>query len=531
MYKFFKKRFANFFIIPFIILVLTAAVLLVSCSKATHSNEKIAFIVPDVGKVNEDFIVHVEPLEPGVSKIILTFESTDTNLTTELKSYPYKYSWKPQKPGVYNIKIQALSLLDGSRVSKEKRVTIYDVAPPVIEDVKIIPARPYQGDEVLLQIKVGSRNPIIKLITKGVVLGSSSTNSFFVEPGYNYIRLGRLNSDGDVEMFLRTEAYDTQDATTLNLSINSIDRIGPEITVFADTFYSPDSNITVRVTLRDNVRLKRYKVTFDGQTVLEKNIAGTQYSEEIFIGSKETGTHAINVLAEDAEGNMSTFAKRIYVGGTALRFKVELSPSELVAGRTAVIAMIPQERDVVYKKVVYLVDGRKIVEYPNESVNYAQLFTLWEIEEGEHYITIYAESQDGRAGIAETTISVRDYNGPRFVSLYATYANGEKRKIELKLGQVNYIIPGMVNFELTVEDPGGISLTTKPKLLIRENLFDFYFREIDMEVYEVSGDLRRVTFNAQTMMPVGYYYITLANVADKSGNLMRNIGSFLVFVE
>jgi len=221
---------------------------------------------------------------------------------------------------------------------------------------------------------------------------------------------------------------------------------------------------------------------------------------------------------------MSTFAKRIYVGGTALRFQVELSPAELIAGRTAVIAVIPQEKDVIYKRVVYLVDGKNVAEYPNATSSAVQLFTLWEIEEGDHYVTVYAESTDGRAGIAETVISVRDFNGPRFVSLKA---NG----VELSKSEANYVFPGLTVFELTVYDPGGINTSNKPRLLIREDEMSEFYRDLTMDVSDVSSDGRTVTFSVQTNLSLGYYYVSLMNVKDKSGNLMPDVGKFLLYVQ
>jgi len=221
---------------------------------------------------------------------------------------------------------------------------------------------------------------------------------------------------------------------------------------------------------------------------------------------------------------MSTFAKRIYVGGTALRFQVELSPAELITGRTAVIAMIPQEKDVTFKKVVYLVDGRNVAEYPNATTTAVQLFTLWDIEEGDHYITVYAESNDGRAGIAETVISVKDYNGPRFISLKA---NGE----ELSKSEANYVFPGLTVFELTVFDPGGINTSSKPILLIKEDNLDGFYRDLFMNVSDISSDGRTATFSVQTDLAMGYYYVTIMNVKDKSGNTMPDVGSFLLYVQ
>ncbi|MFN6992476.1 MAG: hypothetical protein ACK4MM_07140, partial [Fervidobacterium sp.] len=321
MFKFLRNYLPTFFLVTFLFLT---TFLLVSCSSlgnsSNASNEKIRLVAPDIGKINEPVNIYIEPLEPGISKLILTINSTDTKISEYIKNYPYRYTWYPKRPGIYNLFSQAFSLVDGRTFSKEKRIVIYDINPPTIEEVRIIPERPYEGDEVLLQVKIGNENPIVELSTQGVILGSSTENIFNIKSGYNYLRLGKLNSIGNVELFLKAMAYDTQDATTLKLTINPTDRISPEIVVFADTFYAPDQNITIRVTLRDNIELARYKLTFDDQVIVDKSINGRQYTEEVFIGPKQTGTHSINVVAYDKEGNMQTFAKRVYVGGTALRF-------------------------------------------------------------------------------------------------------------------------------------------------------------------------------------------------------------------
>ncbi|MEN3042031.1 MAG: hypothetical protein ABDH59_01810 [Fervidobacterium sp.] len=509
------------------VLAVISIVAFQSCMKSAELNQPLKALdikVSQVGKVGEIIDMMIETLEPGIPKIFLSIESSDTKITELLKSYPYKFSWKPEKPGIYKVEAKGFSVVDGKTYVDQKQVIVYDSSPPYIEKISVIPNKLYEGDEVLLQLKIGSNNPKIDLTANGLLVDSPSTTNTQVSPGYNFIRLGRVQKNGLIQLFVRTKAYDTQDSTTLILQVNRIDRVPPEITVSADTFYSPESNITLRVTLKDNVELYKFRITFDGEAVVERNISGTIYTEEISIGKKDTGTHAINVVAYDKEGNMYTFAKRIYVGGAALRFKIELSPSELTTGRTAVIAMIPEEKDVKYSKITYLVDGKRIAEYPNENVKNPQLFTLWEVEEGEHYITIYAESEDGRAGIAESTISVRDYNGPKFVSLYAN-------SVELKLGQDNFVSPGLITFKLTVEDPGGISLTTKPRLLIKEDESEGFYRDLVMDVFEVSSDLRRVTFAVSTYVAVGYYYLSIMNVADRSGNLMRDIGKFLIYAQ
>ncbi|MEM4208338.1 MAG: hypothetical protein QW153_02015, partial [Candidatus Bilamarchaeaceae archaeon] len=193
------------------------------------------------------------------------------------------------------------------------------------------------------------------------------------------------------------------------------------------------------------------------------SISGRLFNKSINLGRQEIGAHSLNIEAYDKEGNLSVFPKIIYVGGTALSFNVELSPSQPTAGASAVIAMVPDEKDVVYSKIVFLVDGKTIAtNVAPSSDKSASGFTIWTVEEGKHFITIYAESTDSRAGIGETTIFVRDYNGPKFVSLKAN-------DIELSKTDFNQVFPGPVIFRLTVHDPGGINLSVKPRLLIKED--------------------------------------------------------------
>ena len=504
-----------------IVLLLCFAMFLIqSCSSpTTTTSKKIDLRLSTISKVGDSLSIAVEPTEPGISKIELSISSSDTSINTLLRSYPYHYNWIPDKPGEYTVETIGTSIVDGKQYKESSHVTVFDQLPPNIEDIKLIPERPYVGDEVLLQLKVGSKNPKVDLAVSGA-LSQDST----IKPGYTYLRLGNIEKEGSVELFINTKTYYTSDATKLSFTVLPMDSEGPEIVVYADTFYSEQSNISVRVTLRDNVALAHYYLTFDGTPVVNKDINGTTYSEEVLIGPRDLGTHAINIIAYDREGNMSTFAKRIYVGGTALRFQVELSPAELIAGRTAVIAVIPQEKDVIYKRVVYLVDGKNVAEYPNATSSAVQLFTLWEIEEGDHYVTVYAESSDGRAGIAETIASAKDYNGPRFISFKA---NG----MELSKSEANYVFPGLTIFELTVFDPGGINTSSKPRLLIREDEMSEFYRDLTMDVSDVSSDGRTVTFSVQTNLSLGYYYVSLMNVKDKSGNLMPDVGKFLLYVQ
>ena len=516
----FSAHIKGHWIVLIAIILCLSAIIIQSCSSPTvTSSKKVDLRLNTITRIGEPISIVVEPTEPGISKIELSISSSDTSVSRLLRSYPYRYDWIPDKPGEYDVETIGTSIIDGKQYKESSHVTVFDQLPPNIEDIKLIPEKPYVGDEVLLQLKIGSKNPKVDLAVSGA-LSQEST----IKPGYAYLRLGSITNEGNVELFINTKTYYTSDATKLSFTVLPTDSEGPEIVVYADTFYSEQSNISVRVALRDNVALSNYSLTFDGDLISSKAINGTSYTEEVMIAPKDLGTHAINIVAYDREGNMSTFAKRIYVGGTALRFQVELSPAELITGRTAVIAMIPQEKDVTFKKVVYLVDGRNVAEYPNATTTAVQLFTLWDIEEGDHYITVYAESNDGRAGIAETVISVKDYNGPRFISLKA---NGE----ELSKSEANYVFPGLTVFELTVFDPGGINTSSKPILLIKEDNLDGFYRDLFMNVSDISSDGRTATFSVQTDLAMGYYYVTIMNVKDKSGNTMPDVGSFLLYVQ
>jgi hypothetical protein len=226
----------------------------------------------------------------------------------------------------------------------------------------------------------------------------------------------------------------------------------------------------------------------------------------------------------DKEGNPAYYSKRIYVGSAALSFDVEVSPANLTAGGTAVIALVSQETNVKYTKIVFFVDGKAIDTSIASEGKEAKRFTLWDVEEGSHIITIYAESDDNRGGIAETIASVPDYNGPKFISLTAN----DK---ELKKDTPGYVFPGLVTFKIKVYDPGGINTGVKPRLLIKENDFEGYYRDLLMDAEEISSDGKTVVFSVTTTMGLGYYYITVLNVQDLSGNVMRDIGTFLLYVQ
>ncbi len=495
-------------------------VLIGSCGVKLQQVDPLVLKVAQFGKINRPIGITVSPNTPGLDNITVEISKEDYSEAYVLNKYPYTIEWKPTEPGIYTVRVSAFNLSNGSTIVKETKVTVFDEGLDIV-DIRAIPSKIYTGDEVLLQIKVESKNPLIDLEirdSKNRILASERKES-----GYFYLSVPGNEVNKDLELFVRAKAGTfLEDATMVTLKVFDLDIISPMIEqIFSDTFYAPNSNIVVKLVISDNIQLKRYKVTFDDAVVEEKEVNGKRLEGEIFIGPKETGAHALNVEVEDAAGNITSKGKRIYVGGTALRFKVEVSPAELIAGRTAIISMIPEEKDVKYRKVVFFVDGKEIAKYEGEN---PQLFTMWEIEEGFHYVTIYAEAEDGRAGIAETSISVADFNGPKILKVLAN-------DVELSSDKANRVLPGVVKFDLLVYDPGGVRTSTKPRILIREDEFDYYYRDLEMNIAEIKEGGREVRFTVTTTMGISYYYVTFMNIYDNSGNAATNIPKYLIYVQ
>lgn len=531
MVKFeFKKNISYFSLLSIFFIVFI--VFISSCSnKSSLSQQELTINSPQFALVSENVNLSFLPKEPGIKSFTVKISNESYNRTYVVKNYPYTLVWKPEQPGIYTISATGYSILDGKNYTAESTVTIYDTAIPKIEEVRTIPENPYLGDEMLVQIKLGSKNPTISLNLLGSITNPTSNISPWIEkplltkPGYVYVRLPNIDKSGNIELFVKSETVYTQDATKVVIPVREIDRTPPEIEINAKTFYSANANVIFTFTLTDDNELKSYRILYDGNVIDSDSISGRLFNKSINLGRQEIGAHSLNIEAYDKEGNLSVFPKIIYVGGTALSFNVELSPSQPTAGASAVIAMVPDEKDVVYSKIVFLVDGKTIAtNVAPSSDKSASGFTIWTVEEGKHFITIYAESTDSRAGIGETTIFVRDYNGPKFVSLKAN-------DIELSKTDFNQVFPGPVIFRLTVHDPGGINLSVKPRLLIKEDELEGFYRDLQMQPEEVSSDGKTVVFSVTITMSLGYYYVTVINVQDKSGNLMPDIGNFLVYVQ
>jgi hypothetical protein len=512
------------------LLVVFIIILLSSCTsnQSTSNVPKLSIVYPEKTFANTNVTISVQPLEPGLTNIRIKLKNADSQVYEEeirVYKYPYEIPWVFKKPGIYSLVVEGYSISENKWYTANGTITVYDVIPPIIEEVRILPERPYVGDEVMLQMKVKSQNPIVNYYIDGKTSDSRWINQTLVEKaGYVYKKLSPINSAGKVELFLKTAAYNMEDATKVTFEVNQVDRVKPVINVFTKTFYPENSDISFEVKFFDDQELSSYQIEFDGEVIEEGSIRGKTFEKAVRIGKRELGTHTLNINVRDKEGNPAYYSKRIYVGSAALSFDVEVSPANLTAGGTAVIALVSQETNVKYTKIVFFVDGKAIDTSITSEGKEAKRFTLWDVEEGSHIITIYAESDDNRGGIAETIASVPDYNGPKFISLTAN-------DVELKKDKPGYVFPGLVTFKIKVYDPGGVNTGVKPRLLIRENNFDYYYKDLLMEAEEISSDGKTVVFSVTTTMGLGYYYITVLNVQDLSGNVMRDIGTFLLYVQ
>lgn len=512
------------------LLVVFIIILLSSCTsnQSTSNVPKFSIVYPEKTFANTNVTISVQPLEPGLTNIRIKLKNADSQVYEEeirVYKYPYEIPWVFKKPGIYSLVVEGYSISENRWYTANGTITVYDVIPPIIEEVRILPERPYVGDEVMLQMKVKSQNPIVNYYIDGKTSDSLWINQTLVEKaGYVYKKLSPINSAGKVELFLKTAAYNMEDATKVTFEVNQVDRVKPVINVFTKTFYPENSDISFEVKFFDDQELSSYQIEFDGEVIEEGSIRGKTFEKAVRIGKRELGTHTLNINVRDKEGNPAYYSKRIYVGSAALSFDVEVSSANLTAGGTAVIALVSQETNVKYTKIVFFVDGKAIDTSIASEGKEAKRFTLWDVEEGSHIITIYAESDDNRGGIAETIASVPDYNGPKFISLTAN-------DVELKKDKPGYVFPGLVTFKIKVYDPGGVNTGVKPRLLIRENNFDYYYKDLLMEAEEISSDGKTVVFSVTTTMGLGYYYITVLNVQDLSGNVMRDIGTFLLYVQ
>ncbi|ODN30649.1 hypothetical protein [Fervidobacterium thailandense] len=513
--KFPEHTFVNFLFVLILIV-------LFGCAKSTQvpSTKLIRLKTVEYGRINEEISIIVETVEPGVKIKSVTVSSDGSVQKLSIpSSHPYIISWKPTKPGKYTVEVTGYSLITGQEYRETKTVFIYDTSGPIIEYMRLIPPRPYKNEDVLLQIKVGGRNPLVKLVVEGAV-----SKDLEIPSGVSYIPLGVFSEERDYTVSVAAKVPDSDDATTITFRPTQRDAEPPRILINTDLFYPQNmSTIPVEFRIEDNVGLKSYELYFDGALKEKRDINGKVFNWTYVVTDVQNGPHTVGVVAYDDSGNIFSSSKTFYVGAAGVAFKIQVQPESPEAGQTVLIVAVPMEQiGDVLSKIVYFVDGKKIAEYPNEEISEVRLYTPWVAEEGEHNITVYVEAGGGkRAGLANTTIFVPDRTPPKLVRIKV---NG----VEIQRDAVNYIIPGEVKFEVEVEDPGKISTSDRPRLLLREDEFSYYYRDLSMYVSEIMEAERRVIFTVQTTIAPGTYKLEVKGVKDKTGNTLNVEGYTIV---
>jgi len=219
-------------------------ILLSSCTsnQSTSNVPKFSIVYPEKPSQIRTLRSRSKPLEPGLTNIRIKLKNADSQVYEEeirVYKYPYEIPWVFKKPGIYSLVVEGYSISENRWYTANGTITVYDVIPPIIEEVRILPERPYVGDEVMLQMKVKSQNPIVNYYIDGKTSDSLWINQTLVEKaGYVYKKLSPINSAGKVELFLKTAAYNMEDATKVTFEVNQVDRVKPVINVFTKDLLS-----------------------------------------------------------------------------------------------------------------------------------------------------------------------------------------------------------------------------------------------------------------------------------------------------
>jgi len=515
--KYLERRGMSF--VPVILLILIS---LFGCTKSTQppSTKLIRLKTVEYGKINEEISIIVETTEPGVKiRRVTVLSDGEVQKLPIPSSNSSTIKWKPTKPGKYTLEVVGYSLITGQEYKETKTIFVYDTSGFGIEYMRLIPPRPYKDEDVLLQVKVNGRNPLVKLIMEGAI-----SKDLEIPSGVSYIRLGTFNEEKDYTISVAAKVPDSDDATTITFRPTQRDAEPPTITINTDLFYPQNmSTIPVEFRLADNVALKSYELYFDGTLKEKMDINGKVFNWTYVVTDVQNGPHTVGIIAYDESGNIFSNSKTFYVGAAGVAFKVQVQPERPEAGQNVLIVAVPMEQlGDGLAKIAYFIDGKKIAEYPNNEVSEVRLYTPWVAEEGEHNVTVYVEAGGGkRAGLANTTVIVPDRTPPRLVKIKV---NG----VEIQRDTFNYIVPGEVKFEIEVEDPGKISTTDKPRLRLREDEFSYYYRDLTMYVSEVQEAGRRVIFNVQTTIAPGTYNLEITEIKDISGNKLDVKGYTIV---
>lgn len=438
-----------------------------------------------------------------------------------LKKVPDSTKVVFEKPGEYSIVAKALSLIDGKEYSNYKpRVFVYDPQKPFINGFEVIPSTIFAGDEIILHLYVNTNNPKVKVETVGLSGYEKEEISMTTKPGDIFLNVGSFSKDGDKEFFVKVDnLVGMEYATKVNLKVYPIDNEAPAIVINSKFSYPTNSNIQIYVDISDDVKLSSYEIYLDGELKLKDTVDQKEMKNiPVQIGKLDPGDHSLIVKATDWIGKKTMKGQRILVGDTYLNFEIAISnETNLIPGHSTIISVVPTEEGINFKKIVYFIDGKEYKRFDGD----VQTFVEWTVEEGEHYITVYAEDENGRAGINERFISVNDNNAPRLISMSV---NGEK----LDISKTNRISLGMNSISVYFMDPGGISKYATPILYIKEDHYPDYYDILEMKLTEISPDEKEATFTINTSIGYGYFYFFVKGVSDKEGNEYQGEDVFTV---
>ncbi|MBB6062852.1 hypothetical protein HNP65_001304 [Thermosipho japonicus] len=503
--------------------IISVFFLLMSCA-ISNSNDKfnINIKAPDVAEASKEVDLIVDGDIIGAKNVVVEIsnEYNEKNIL-QLKKIPDSTKVIFEKPGKYSVMAKALSLIDGKEyVDYKPKIFVYDPEKPLVDGITIVPGTIFTDDDVILHLYANTSNPEVKVETVGLSRYGKEEISMTTKPGDIFLNVGSFSDDGDKEFFVKVDnLVGMEYATKVNLKVYPIDKEPPTIIINSKFSYPTNSNIQVYVDISDDVKLSSYEIYLDGELKLEDTVDQEEMKNiPVQIGKLSPGDHSLIVKATDWLGKKTMTGKRILVGDTYLNFEIAISnETNLIPGHSTIISVVPTEEGINFKKIVYFIDGKEYKRFDGD----VQTFVEWTVEEGEHYITVYAEDENGRAGINERFISVNDNSAPRLISMSV---NGEK----LDISKTNNIPLGMNSISACFMDPGGISKYATPILYIREDHYSDYYDILEMKLSEISPDEKEATFTINTSIGYGYFYFFVKGVSDKEGNEYQGEDVFTV---
>ncbi|EKF50155.1 lipoprotein [Thermosipho africanus H17ap60334] len=503
--------------------IISVLFLLMSCAISNSSDKfNINIKAPDVAEASKEVDLIVDGDIIGAKNVVVEIsnEYNEKNIL-QMKKIPDSTKVIFEKPGKYSVMAKALSLIDGKEyVDYKPKIFVYDPEKPLVDGITIVPGTIFTDDDVILHLYANTSNPEVKVETVGLSRYGKEEISMTTKPGDIFLNVGSFSDDGDKEFFVKVDnLVGMEYATKVNLKVYPIDKEPPTIIINSKFSYPTNSNIQVYVDISDDVKLSSYEIYLDGELKLEDTVDQEEMKNiPVQIGKLSPGDHSLIVKATDWLGKKAMTGKRILVGDTYLNFEIAISnETNLIPGHSTIISVVPTEEGINFKKIVYFIDGKEYKRFDAE----VQTFVEWTVEEGEHYITVYAEDENGRAGINERFISVNDNSAPRLISLSV---NGEK----LDISKTNSIPLGMNSISACFMDPGGISKYATPILYIREDHYPDYYDILEMKLSEISPDEKEATFTINTSIGYGYFYFFVKGVSDKEGNEYQGEDVFTV---